>query len=142
MIDRFRGEHAFLSNFHPAPVTVAGITFPTVEHAYQAAKISLDVPQTERREMQRAVALLRTPGLAKRWGRHVTLRSGWLENRVALMQRLLGLKFIDPILIGGLWDTEPHELVEGNDWGDTFWGMCRGKGENRLGRLLMEIRGS
>jgi predicted NAD-dependent protein-ADP-ribosyltransferase YbiA (DUF1768 family) len=32
-------------------------------------------------------------------------------------------------------------LVEGNDWGDTFWGRCDGKGGNVLGSILMELRG-
>lgn len=31
-------------------------------------------------------------------------------------------------------------LVEGNTWGDKFWGVCRGEGENQLGKLLMERR--
>ena len=31
-------------------------------------------------------------------------------------------------------------LVEGNKWGDQFWGMCRGYGLNRLGGILMQIR--
>jgi len=31
-------------------------------------------------------------------------------------------------------------LVEGNAWGDRFWGSVEGSGQNWLGRLLMEIR--
>ena len=31
-------------------------------------------------------------------------------------------------------------LVEGNTWGDTFWGQCDGVGENHLGRILMGVR--
>ncbi len=40
-IDRFRGENYFLSNmfpFNPGIEVEAGVTVPTVEHAYQAAK--------------------------------------------------------------------------------------------------------
>lgn len=29
---------------------------------------------------------------------------------------------------------------EGNTWGDKFWGVCDGEGENHLGKLLMEVR--
>lgn len=36
--------------------------------------------------------------------------------------------------------TGDVELVEGNWWGDRFWGVCDGVGENRLGRCLMEVR--
>ena len=38
-----------------------------------------------------------------------------------------------------------RELIEGNTWGDTFFGMIKdsqGKwtGENNLGKILMQIR--
>lgn len=32
------------------------------------------------------------------------------------------------------------ELIEGNDWGDAFWGVCGGYGQNWLGVLLMLVR--
>ena len=35
----------------------------------------------------------------------------------------------------------PHELVEGNTWGDRYWGVYNGQGKNWLGRLLMQVRG-
>ena len=38
VIDRFTGPYAFLSNFHPCRVTFYGMTFPSVEAAFQAAK--------------------------------------------------------------------------------------------------------
>ena len=41
MINEFQGDYRFLSNFHPAEVEMDGIKYPSVEHAYQAAK-SLD----------------------------------------------------------------------------------------------------
>ena len=38
--------------------------------------------------------------------------------------------------------TGDRELIEGNTWGDTFWGVDKntGQGENHLGRILMELR--
>ena len=36
--------------------------------------------------------------------------------------------------------TDDMEIIEGNVWGDTFWGVCDGKGENNLGKVLMEVR--
>jgi len=33
-----------------------------------------------------------------------------------------------------------RDLVEGNDWGDTYWGQCKGRGQNHLGKLIMRIR--
>lgn len=38
IIDRFAGPYAFLSNFHPCRVTFYGLSFPSVEAAFQAAK--------------------------------------------------------------------------------------------------------
>ena len=38
VINRFDGEFAFLSNFWECEVEFDGIVFPSVEHAYQAAK--------------------------------------------------------------------------------------------------------
>src|SRR3954468_6821071 len=46
-IDSFQGEYRFLSNFWPAGVEFEGITYPTAEHAYQAAK-TLDVALRKR----------------------------------------------------------------------------------------------
>lgn len=37
-INSFSGSHAFLSNFESAPIFYDGLSYPTVEHAYQAAK--------------------------------------------------------------------------------------------------------
>ena len=45
-----------------------------------------------------------------------------------------------PELRTKLADTEDEELIEGNTWNDTYWGVCRGVGENHLGKLLMEVR--
>tara|TARA_Y100000296_G_scaffold19348_1_gene23079 strand:+ start:3287 stop:3481 length:195 start_codon:yes stop_codon:yes gene_type:complete len=36
--------------------------------------------------------------------------------------------------------TAGRELIEGNTWGDTYWGVCNGKGQNILGIILTRIR--
>jgi predicted NAD-dependent protein-ADP-ribosyltransferase YbiA (DUF1768 family) len=56
------------------------------------------------------------------------------------METLLRQKFAHPELRAKLKETNDAELVEGNWWGDRFWGVCRGEGENHLGKLLMKIR--
>ena len=38
MIKEFRGEYAWLSNFASVPITLDGIQYPSVEHAYMSAK--------------------------------------------------------------------------------------------------------
>lgn len=125
-IDRFDGPHRFLSNFWPGDRS-------SVEHAYQAAKTLVPAEQA-------AILAAPTPGAAKRLGRRVTLRPDWNAIRVDVMRRLVAEKFRDPALAQRLRETGDAELVEGNYWGDTFWGVCRGQGENWLGRILMEVR--
>ena len=133
-IDRFTGDYDFLSNFHPSPIEVDGVTYPTVEHAFQAAKTSIP-------EEKQAVAAATTPGSAKRLGRKVQLRPDWEEVKVGIMEDLVRLKFTTHAdLRAQLLATGDAELVEGNNWNDRFWGVCKGSGQNHLGKLLMKIR--
>jgi ribA/ribD-fused uncharacterized protein len=132
-IDEFTGAYFFLSNYSPSVLSWNGITFPTVEHAFAAAKTADPV-------VQRRIAEAVSPGDAKRLGRAVTLRRDWSRVRVAVMRELLELKFADSTLASQLLATGDAHLVEGNDWGDRFWGECEGVGANMLGRLLMELR--
>jgi hypothetical protein len=134
MIDKFDGtEYKFLSNFYASEVKLGDITFPTVEHAFQAAK-TLDI---EERLMIKEAS---TPGIAKTMGRHVILRSDWEEVKISVMEDLIRQKFRNPILREKLLSTKHEILVEGNYWHDTFWGVCNNVGENNLGKILMKIR--
>ena len=58
-------------------------------------------------------------------------------------QKIVRAKFSqNPDLAARLVATGTMPLEEGNDFGDTFWGVDAktGKGENNLGRILMKIR--
>ena len=52
----------------------------------------------------------------------------------------LRYKFSNPDLKEKLLATGNEELVEGNWWGDQYWGICDGIGKNKLGKLLMKVR--
>jgi ribA/ribD-fused uncharacterized protein len=138
-INRFAGEYAFLSNFAPSPVRLRDdgggvIVCATVEHAFQAAK-TLDPGQ------RRFVAEAPSPGEAKRRGRRVVLRPDWDEVRLDVMRACLAAKFRrGSDLAARLVATGSACLVEGNSWGDRYWGVCDGAGLNCLGKLLMERR--
>ena len=139
VIDRFDGTYSFLSNFYPCQVTLDGLSFPTVENAFQAAKCA------DPDDRLRFQAL--SPGAAKRLGRKVSIRPDWNQRRLEVMESLLQHKFSEhPELAKLLLGTGDTVLVEGNLWHDNFWGSCtcshcRGlQGENHLGRLLMKIR--
>lgn len=132
-IDKFEGAYAFLSNFSPNEIHYGGIKYPTVEHAYQAAK-TLDI------ELRKEISKLPTPNLAKKAGRRIVLRKNWEQLKVTFMRSFLVLKFQDEFLMKKLKATGDSILIEGNWWGDTFWGICKGAGQNKLGKALMEIR--
>lgn len=134
IIDNFTGKYRFLSNFSPSVITIDGWSWPTVEHVYQGYKTKNPLQREE-------IRLVATPGQAKRLGKNVTLRSNWDDLKVPIMAALCEMKFEIPELRVKLMATGTAELIEGNTWGDTFWGVCNGKGQNMLGKILMEIRG-
>lgn len=140
MIKEFQSENRFLSNFWFCNgVTLDGKNYPSVEHAYQAAK-TLDDKQRE------AIRTAKTPGEAKKLGKSVTIRPDWEDVKIDVMYGLLKQKFSEsnPLLLKKLKDTGNQVLQEGNYWYDTFWGvdLRTGKGQNNLGKLLMKVRDS
>lgn len=135
MINEFQKEYRFLSNFWPINVVLDGEIYPSVEHAYQAAK-TLDL------KWRNKICNCNTPGQSKRMGRKAPLRSDWNNIKVKTMRHLLNQKFENQELLNLLLDTYPHIVQEGNRWGDKFWGIClkTGQGKNYLGKILMLIR--
>lgn len=140
VIRSFSGEYRWLSNFWPAPVTYQRVLYPTVEHAYQAAKVEDEL-------MRMRIRRCKTPGEAKHLGKTLTLRDDWEEVKVSVMTTLVARKFMrHEDLKRKLVSTGDAVLIEGNNWGDTFWGMCpepsTGKliGSNRLGVILTTVR--
>ena len=132
-ITRFRGKYEFLSNYYGCSFRYNQIWYDSAEAAFQAQK-------TEDSELQYAIAKL-GPNPAKKMGRHLQLREDWDRIRDAVMWTVLLQKFYFNLpLVEQLCATGNAMLVEGNTWGDTYWGVCDGRGENRLGYMLMQIR--
>ncbi|MBF0555554.1 MAG: NADAR family protein [Nitrospirae bacterium] len=134
-VKQFRGEYSFLSNFYASEIAYEGLIYPSVENAFQAAKV---LDNTKRVEFTTVKA-----GSAKKLGRKVLLRSDWNTARIIIMKELLIIKFSQEPLRSMLLSTGNAILEEGNTWNDTFWGISlkTGRGSNMLGRLLMEVRG-
>lgn len=133
-ITSFQGDFRFLSNFWAASVQYEGRWYGTVEHAYQAAKTE---DLHERAKIQNAA----TASIAKHMGKYVPMRERWNDLRLGIMEDLVRQKFTgNPALRQKLIATDPAELIEGNSWNDRFWGVCRGSGENHLGKILMKVR--
>lgn len=134
-IDVFHGNYRWLSNFWPVVVHLDGVAYPTVEHAYQAAKTTDPV-------LREQIRRLPTPGGAKRAAKMIQVQDDWQDVKRDIMYNLVLEKFSDQILKEHLLATGNAILIEGNLWHDTYWGVCRGVGENHLGRILMQVRSS
>ena len=152
---QFVREYSFLSNFYPVEITIEGMVFPTVENAYQAMKFP-------KRYWNNFTDIM--PGKAKKLSRELikkVVADGDDEaeeqfykfefKKVEIMRNLLTCKFKNEVLKQKLVETGNLILIEGNTWGDVFWGVNLNKpadnewgfeGQNMLGRLLMELRGS
>lgn len=139
-INRFVKQYECLSNFYPVNITYENIDYPSVEHAFVAAKTS-DIPTRQ------YIAKIKHAGAAKKVGRSIGLRKDWDSIRVNIMRYLLYLKFkAGSELAIKLMDTYPLLIKEGNYWHDNFWGDCGCSkctdiiGLNTLGMLIMKRR--
>lgn len=133
-IDCFSGDNRYLSNFWKCDIYYQGLYYTTVEHAYQAAK-TLD------EDLRKKISLLDTAGEAKGEGQALVKRDDWKSVKEDIMYQLVKLKFFENWeLADRLLETGDKEIVEGNTWGDTFWGVCDGVGENKLGEILSRVR--
>jgi len=128
-----------LSNFSKSSIVVSGVEYPTAEHAFQACK-------TMDGDIRKQIAVMETPGEAKKAGQRCKLLDDWDDARLVVMYDVLRKKFTNRRLAGMLKATGNAELIEGNYWHDNFWGNCACwecsgiDGENMLGELLMLIR--
>ena len=133
MINNFRNEYSWLSNFYDSPVVIDGLTYRNAESAYQATKCA------DPNNRQRFIDL--TGAQAKRLGRTLRMDPDWERKKFGVMYKIVEDKFLrNTTLMRWLQETGDQELVEGNTWNDTYWGVCGGKGENNLGIILMTIR--
>lgn len=132
--NRDRAEWPYFSNFYKSWILYDGVNWPTLEHAYQAAK-TLDI------EQKKQIEIASTPGKAKRLGTEVTLRPDWKDIKIKIMAELVNIKFNDRALRYKLKKTGDKILIEDTQWGDTFWGVNKSlSGYNWLGKILMAKR--
>lgn len=135
MIESFRGDYRFLSNFYPRSfVDKKGIEWATVEHYYQASK-------TDNIIWFRKIQLASSPFKAKKWGQECPVKETWDTEKELVMYYAVTEKFKqnEDIRIK-LLETGDEEIEEGNDWGDVTWGTVDGEGQNLLGKILMRVR--
>ena len=131
----FSGEYRFLSNFHPVAINYGGHIYGSTESAYQAAKCK------NPEEAKTFVGI--SPGVAKRKGRAIELREDWNAIKDSVMMELTLLKYQNKELAEQLLQTGNAYIEETNVWHDMYWGVDAktGKGKNKLGIILMTVRG-
>ena len=137
-IDNFMDENFCFSNFYPREITdpTTGKVYANTEVLFQASKATTE-------EDHEKVRSCTNPGHAKRLGRAIDCVDNWDDIKEDVMRKALRLKFTQhEDLKQRLLDTGDAILTEGNYWHDTYWGVefDTGKGKNRLGILLMELR--
>ena len=135
-IPAFRGRRGYLSNMYEAPITLiiddtTPISFTCAESAFQAIKFPS--------HMSRFTNLSGVE--AKRLAKTLTLRSDWDDVKIPAMCLVLKAKFTqNPHLAEKLKKETDEDLIEYNNWGDTYWGVCNGVGTNMLGLILRQLR--
>jgi len=150
---KMKNEFYIFSNFAETPFQITGTqlpapdgteypplptqAWPTVEHYYQAMKFPQDPA------WQEEIRMARSPETAKKMGvtKEHPARGDWTAVRDRVMKGALLKKFSqNPVALETLQKTGSRTLIEASP-GDVYWGVdVRGKGENRLGKLLEEVR--
>ncbi|MEK7621356.1 MAG: NADAR family protein [Patescibacteria group bacterium] len=154
MIDSFNGRNFFLSNMSVVDnplVTPDGARVLTAEHYYMSMRF---IDEKTRFNVANARADDRDDrifahGLAAKKMAHQYILEGQPHHkeryeRIAIMHSAVFCKFVtNPDFARLLLETQNQKLVEGNDWGDVFWGVSpvgSSNGENYLGKILMYVR--
>jgi ribA/ribD-fused uncharacterized protein len=128
------------SNLHRRVVVFEDREFPTAEHAYQAGKPVKDA-------VREWVLSAPTPSLVAMAAHGLytwDIVPEWSRTKVDRMRRVLRAKFTQhEDLKALLLSTGSARIVEAGRTDNAVnreWGEVNGKGMNRLGILLMEIR--
>jgi ribA/ribD-fused uncharacterized protein len=128
--------YEWLSNFSEHGFVLDNAYWPSVEHYYQAQKF----PGTKAAQQ---IRVAETALIAKTMSQDPTLvvRADWPNVKETVMKRALREKFFqNKSILDRLLNTGDEELVHFSNQ-DHFWGRDNnGRGENRLGILLMELR--
>lgn len=141
MINSFRGDYFFMSNFYESKnqIQFDEYTYENAEAAFQAQKSKSCV--------YKHLMQFQSAKNAKKEGRKVLLRTDWEEIKDDLMYQIIKAKFEqNPDLKSKLLATGDKFIEEQNTWHDNYWGVCKcikcqnKIGHNHLGKILMKVR--
>lgn len=132
--------YGMFSNLYRRPITFEGETFQTSEHAYQAGK-------ARKEEVRAWLMAAPSPALLAMaaHGLYVwDVHPDWSKTKFDRMKKILLAKFTQhQDLQDLLLSTGDKRLVESatvDNAVNRLWGEVNGKGQNKLGELLMEVR--
>jgi hypothetical protein len=131
-IEGFFEDHRFLSNFEETLIEYDGLTYLCTEGAYQAAK-------SPHKSVKEAFVGL-TGAEAKKLGQKIEMRPDWDKVKTQVMLDVTRIKYKNRYMAHKLLRTGDRYLEETNWWGDKYWGVCNGVGNNYLGHILMKVR--
>lgn len=114
-----KGPYKCLGNSYSATILVEGITYPSVEHAFQAAKVS---DRATKFQISKA-SLAEVRNLLE----DIWIRPNWNDVKYATLHQLVKLKFES--------NKELAKVLMGT--GTKLFG---GKTEAELGSILMKVR--
>lgn len=135
-INYFRGEYGWLSNFRKVDISINGITYSSIEHAWLSFRADDEEWKRLCSDEEYEAKHL------KKISKHFPLPQTFMDNRDDIMKSLLIQKYTQEPFKTKLLETGKREIIEGNYWNDTYWGvdLKTGIGENNLGKYIMEIR--
>ena len=144
VIHRVTEPYGALSNMsNDFSLTINGMKIRSSEALYQSLRYPLR-PDWQRDILDAKHAML-AKMKSKKQGRRKESREDWSDIRVSVMRWVLRLKLAQhPPVLRLLCGSMQHPIVE-KSARDSFWGAVQGndgwlRGENKLGRLFMELR--
>ncbi|WEM45330.1 GTP cyclohydrolase II (plasmid) [Photobacterium sp. DA100] len=129
-------DYGFLSNFAYSPIQLSDVIWPTSEHYYQAQKFT-DL------SIQKQILKASTPDEAFRLSREFAhlVKQDWLDVRHSVMRYIVFEKFRQNPRFTHLLVSTGDKLLTEHSHKDSYWGDGGdGKGQNELGKILMEVR--
>lgn len=125
-----------LSNFFPRQIQMDHKVYPSVEHFFHSSRFFSDTKGSD------LVRWLPTPRMAFDFARkfEVCVPKDWVVRRDQVMRIAIQYKFSNHSELKELlMSTSDYEIVE-HTTNDSYWGDGGGNGQNKLGKLLVELR--
>ena len=135
----FVNEIDWMHNNYPVDIKVGGLVYPTVEHAYQAAKFD-DLNIKQKIADLPASKVKKAKDIGRKTKR---INPEWDHIKATVMKMLIRQKFFSREDLGLLLINTGNAAIVFKSNSDIFWGRTGTDeycGDNVLGEILEEIR--